>query len=253
MDIQQQKQFKILVIGDSCNDIYTFGSCTRLSPEAPVPVFVKKNSTIQQGLGCNVDILTHAELITKERFIDITSNQQLLRIDNDCKVTAITYNLFDNLKNNKLQSYDAIVISDYNKGYVEPNIIKKFINRANKTLTPIFVDSKKHDLSCFEGCIIKLNKKESKSITGWPTVFDLVVTHGKNGAVWKNKKFAAPNVEIHNVCGAGDTFLAGLVFNFLKTKNMESAIKFANQCGSIAVSKLGTYALNKEDINDICI
>ena len=255
MDTQQQKQFKILLIGDSCNDVYTFGTCTRLSPEAPVPIFVKHNSITQpgmvlnvknnlEGLGCATELITHKEVITKERFVDASSNQQLLRIDDDCNVTQLTFNSATNFET----LYDAIVVSDYNKGFIEPGVIKKIAKKAQNTNIPMLVDSKRKDLSCFEGCIIKLNKKEAESVTIWPKQYNLIVTHGKDGAVWQGKRFSAPSVEIHNVCGAGDTFLAGLTYNYLQTKNMEDALIFANKCAAIAVSKFGTYSITKDDL-----
>ena len=81
MAIQQQKQLKILVIGDSCIDIYHHGECSRISQEAPVPVMKHFESKTYggmarnvyenlSGLGNGVDIITNSEKITKERFID---------------------------------------------------------------------------------------------------------------------------------------------------------------------------------------
>ena len=54
-----------------------------------------------------------------------------------------------------------------------------------------------------------------------------------------------------DVSGAGDTFLAALAYGYMKKNNLESAIKCANICASIVVQKSGTYALRKEDVNDI--
>ena len=58
-------------------------------------------------------------------------------------------------------------------------------------------------------------------------------------------------VKVFDVCGAGDTFLAALVVEFLKTRNMQTAIEFANKAAAIAVSNFGTYILTKEDVNEI--
>jgi len=54
------------------------------------------------------------------------------------------------------------------------------------------------------------------------------------------------------VTGAGDTFLSSFAFKFLETKDIEKSIIFANKCASFAVKKSGTYAIKKEDLNDIC-
>ena len=54
MDTRQQKSFRILVVGDACLDEYHFGSCDRLSPEAPVPVFKREKYESKQGMCLNV-------------------------------------------------------------------------------------------------------------------------------------------------------------------------------------------------------
>ena len=91
-DIQQQKQSRILVIGDSCTDVYHYGRCDRLSPEAPVPVFTLKNSFSTGGMAKNVysnlkslensvTLVTNLQEIRKERYIDETTMQHMLRCD----------------------------------------------------------------------------------------------------------------------------------------------------------------------------
>ena len=54
MDTQQQKRFKILVIGDSCTDVYHYGECERISPEAPVPILRHIESIKIGGMAKNV-------------------------------------------------------------------------------------------------------------------------------------------------------------------------------------------------------
>ena len=92
MDIQQQKQLKALLIGDSCKDVYHYGSCERLSPEAPVPVLKLQYTEIKPGMVLNVkrnlesfsidvDVLTNEQAITKERFVDMKTKNHLLRFD----------------------------------------------------------------------------------------------------------------------------------------------------------------------------
>ena len=45
---------KVLVIGDSCEDIFIYGDITRLSPEAPVPVLQPTRETKHGGMALNV-------------------------------------------------------------------------------------------------------------------------------------------------------------------------------------------------------
>ena len=81
MDIQQLKSLKILIIGDSCTDMYNYGTCDRISPEAPVPVLRTTFREEKPGMALNVQknleamghetmIITNTEKIVKERFVD---------------------------------------------------------------------------------------------------------------------------------------------------------------------------------------
>ena len=150
MDIQQLKQFKILVIGDSCQDIYHYGSCDRLSPEAPVPVFKELNKISMPGmsanvaenlksLGTNITHVTNQSVIYKHRFIDSRSRQHLLRVDTgeDKKIERA-----DISKIKKIRNLDAVVVSDYNKGFLEPEDCKEICKFFNFKKIPVFVDSR---------------------------------------------------------------------------------------------------------------
>tara|TARA_R110000851_G_scaffold108257_1_gene229335 strand:+ start:4991 stop:5776 length:786 start_codon:yes stop_codon:yes gene_type:complete len=260
MDIQQLKSLKILLIGDSCADHYYYGVCERMSPEAPVPIFkvlktekkggmalnVKPNL---EGLNATVEILTNREQIVKSRHIDNKSRQHLLRVDwgEDQEVQPLSDADIDSVD---FQSFDGIIISDYNKGLLSPKVIKKILIKSQNK--KIFVDSKKQDLSCYENCILKINQKEHKCATNFPVNCELIVTLGEDGAEYGGKRFTTQKVEIFDVCGAGDTFLSALACAYLKTDDMGRAIKFANQCSGVVVQKFGTYAIKKEDVYDLC-
>ena len=60
-----------------------------------------------------------------------------------------------------------------------------------------------------------------------------------------DKHFPVEKVEIKDPCGAGDTFLAALCVNFIKTKNIEKAIDYANECATIVVQKKGVTTVNE--------
>ena len=88
---------KILVIGDSCTDVFVYGSCTRLCPEAPIPVFNPSKTITNQGMAGNVvenlralgvrktELITNTEQIVKTRYVETKSNQMLLRVDGNEK------------------------------------------------------------------------------------------------------------------------------------------------------------------------
>ena len=247
-NIQQQKSFKILLVGDDCVDVYRYGSVDRISPEAPVPVFVPKYDIVKDGmagnvhrnleaLGCDVTYL-FGETSTKTRLIDTRSKQQIVRIDKDVESKALTID-------SSLTEYDAIVVSDYNKGTVSYELIEEL--RCNFS-GPIFVDTKKTDLARLEGCFIKINELENSRATSFPTA-GLVVTYGERGVIYDKWVFGAKNVEVADVCGAGDTFLSALTYEYLNTQDMHLAIRFAIDASAITVQHLGNYAPTLKEIN----
>tara|TARA_Y100000310_G_scaffold252551_1_gene259268 strand:+ start:1208 stop:1906 length:699 start_codon:yes stop_codon:yes gene_type:complete len=231
-----------------------------MSPEAPVPIFkvlktekkggmalnVKSNL---EGLGAEVTLFTNDKEIVKARHIDNKSRQHLLRVDwgEEVKVKPLTAESIGAID---FDSYDGIVISDYNKGLLNTQIIKQILSKTRKK--PVFVDSKKKDLSCYENCILKINKKENDCATNFPSNFELIVTLGEDGVLYRGENFTTKKVEIFDVCGAGDTFLSALACAYLTTNNMERSIEFANHCSGIVVQKFGTYAIKREDISDLC-
>ncbi|NBO28706.1 MAG: hypothetical protein EBX47_08130 [Synechococcaceae bacterium WB8_1B_057] len=253
---QVPKKFKILLIGDSCEDEYYIGSCDRLSPEAPVPILkiqehftapgmvanVKKNLQILEQ---RVDFLTNTATIKKIRYIDRRSGQHLLRVDDESnKITPWNKNLpilFLGGKKDMYDFYDAVVISDYNKGFLSYEHIEEIIRDFK---CPVFIDTKKRDLKRFEGAIIKINLHEFNNLTSTPNdMKGLIVTNGENGAMHESIHYPAEKVEVSDVCGAGDTFLAWLVYGYLESSgDMSRAIKLAIRAASESVKHRGNYA-----------
>ena len=110
---------KVLVIGDSCEDIFLYGKIERVSHEAPVPVIEPIDKTTNIGMAGNVAnnlsslgvdcyLATNTSKITKTRFIDSKSNQMLLRLDeNDNLPINDNYDRFEHLD---ISEYDAVVV-----------------------------------------------------------------------------------------------------------------------------------------------
>lgn len=251
MDIQQPKKFKILLVGDNCTDVYQYGTVDRISPEAPVPIFKFSYQETKQGmagnvlnnllkLNCTVDFITTDDTSIKTRIIDIRTKQQLLRIDNDVESNAISISKFTDL------NYDAIVISDYNKGAVSYELIQYLRKHFSG---PMFLDTKKPDIAQFYGIYVKINELEFKNRH---SINDsLIVTLGNKGAMYNADKFyPTPIVEVSDVCGAGDTFLSALTYKFLEINDIDQAIMFANKAASITVQKIGNYAPSIEEITN---
>ena len=254
---------KVLVIGDGCKDVFQYGKCERLSPEAPVPVFKPLQAKTNGGmavnvynnlmaLGVNCDIITESGT-TKTRYVDETSNQMLLRIDENDIIKNIDEN---QLRSIEFDKYYAIVISDYNKGFLDEHDIE-YISIRHPL---VFMDTKKKMGDwCNSVTVIKVNEKEYLRNQAWlDYMFEdvVVVTLGDRGAKYshlkkKIKEQLFPIVEEHPVrdlTGAGDTFLAALVAKFIENSDICEAIKFANKCSAWIVTQKGVTVI---DINKI--
>lgn len=250
MIIQLQRSSTIILIGDKGTDLYQFGQVTRMSPEAPVPVFKPTRQQKKPGMAANVEANLKALGLqvssylggdsVKSRLIDSRSRQHIVRIDEDVGGDPLDINAITNF------NCKAVVISDYDKGYVTYELIENLRKRYSG---PIFVDTKKKDLSRMEGCIIKINAQEYQSVTSFPSEdTDLIITHGDQGAVWGKECFSAEKVEVADVCGAGDTFLAALVYQYLKNKKIDQAIRFAIRASAVTVQHIGVYAPTLKEI-----
>jgi D-beta-D-heptose 7-phosphate kinase/D-beta-D-heptose 1-phosphate adenosyltransferase len=246
--IQLQTKYKILLIGDNCEDVYQYGTVDRISPEAPVPVFKFSHEERRSGMagnvarnleamGCEVNYL-HGKTSTKTRLVDRRSRQHIVRIDNDVISDPLI------IESEIPNIYDAIVVSDYDKGTVSYELIEELI----ATSLPVFIDTKKTDLERMQGAWVKINELEYSKIKSECT--GLIVTRGANGATAAHYDLTlpAPQVEVADVTGAGDTFLAALTVEWLAHRNLSSAMQYAIRAASITVQHFGVYAPRLEEI-----
>ncbi len=237
---------KVLVIGDSCTDVFIYGDIERICPEAPVPVFNPISKTENGGmaknvksnfeaLGVEVDIITNPNDIKKIRYIDKKSNQMVLRVDEHDYCESINKD-FLNIEKDK---YKAIIISDYCKGFLNKKDIEKICKHKN-----VFIDTKKKIGDWITSAnFIKINeleyKQNIKTLSSFKFDENLIVTLGKKGCRYKNKIFGVEEVAVNDVSGAGDTFMAGLVTEYIKSKDIYKSINFAQKCSTKVVSELG--------------
>lgn len=251
MTTPQPRKFKVLLIGDSCVDEYQYGAVTRISPEAPVPVFKFLSSEERPGMACNVKNNLEAfgcevEFLTSQpsrkiRLVDKKSGHHIARIDHDpSHVTPISFNP------ELLGGVDFVVVSDYNKGAVTSDLIQDLIYWFDG---PVYIDTKKTDLNQFEGGIVKINQDEYSKITS--RCSDLIVTLGSDGSRYMGEIYKAPTVSVYDVVGAGDVFLAALAYWHSEVGDIRRAITFANHAAATSVKHAGVYTLTSEDINEI--
>lgn len=244
---------RILVIGDSCTDVFIYGVCERLCPEGPVPVFKPIRRVENMGMAGNVyqnlkslnvdnvDIVTNYENVTKTRYVEDKSNYLLIRIDEN----DLVGNNFDIEKIN-FELYDAVVVADYNKGFLT---VKDLVD-ISESHDLTFLDTKKIlGPWAMNYTFIKINEIEWKECekSGLDYKFwkeKIIVTKSSKGCLYDDKIFPAEkNLDVRDISGAGDTFMAALVYSFVNTKDIEVSLKFANKCASNVIQKRGVSTL----------
>jgi bifunctional ADP-heptose synthase (sugar kinase/adenylyltransferase) len=245
---------KILVIGDSCKDVFMYGTCDRLCPDAPIPVFIPVHKKENRGMAGNVyqnllslkadaNLITNESEITKTRYIDEKTNHMIVRVDSGEEKRK----RIENIESIPFADYDAIVISDYDKGFLSEDDIE-YISQQHQT---VFLDTKKL-LGDWTAHInfIKINETEynkTKHLTKDKDWYKekLIVTQGSKGCAYGDKTFPVKKVEIKDPCGAGDTFLAALVYQYILLEgNIIDAITFANECATLVVQQRGVNIIN---------
>ena len=248
---------KVLVIGDSCLDEYIYCTTNRFCPDAPVPILKPESfvSTLGmagnvvdnlEALGIEVELISNANKIKKTRYVDSKTNHMFFRIDEgEDDVFPIAQKSLDSIN---WENYNAVVISDYCKGFIDENTIKHISKQHPIT----FLDTKKQIGSWVKDItFIKINDVEyrySEKFIDNNYKDSLIITRGSNGAEYKGNTYPVKKVDVKDTSGAGDSFLAGLVGNYLETYNIVESIKFANKCATQVVQKKGTAKINKNEI-----
>jgi|688.fasta_scaffold108748_3 bifunctional ADP-heptose synthase (sugar kinase/adenylyltransferase) len=244
---------KILVVGELCTDVYVYGEVNRLSPEAPVPVLnpIKyvKNAGMAGNVYYNVTSLartsevlhwSQSESITKTRYVHEKSNQMLLRVDEgeSKSVEPLTFLSSDMLET--IRNSDLVIISDYNKGYLTEEMIRKISEESKLCL----LDTKKKlSMETIQSItFVKLNEVEFKNnldlVNKFPEKF--ILTLGSKGAKHKDVIYSSNDPqETIDVSGAGDSFISSFGLMFLKTSDLAKSIEFANDVCADVVNKRG--------------
>jgi len=239
---------RILVIGESCRDIFIYCDSTRLCPDVPVPVLNVLTQSENVGMAKNVqrnissyigcDIITNDNWfdVTKTRFVHYESNHSFIRVDTPHNIDRIDLTKID-------YDYDIIVISDYNKGYLAENDIFEICNNHPR----VFLDTKKvlGDWSK-KAAYIKINNYEYENSIKY--IDDhlsnkIIHTKGSHGCYFQGENYPVKKVEVKDTSGAGDSFLSALVVKFYETSDIYESIKFANEKASSVVSQRGVNTI----------
>jgi D-beta-D-heptose 7-phosphate kinase/D-beta-D-heptose 1-phosphate adenosyltransferase len=249
---------RVLVIGDVIIDRYITGTSNRLSPEAPVPI-VQHQSTREYtgGAGLVFENLKNLKLDvelynTKQpsslKTRVICDGHYVTRIDED--VVADSDAVLNLVLTNNFESYDYVILSDYNKGVLKHS--NKIIEHINSFGCKVIVDPKKSAAEYQGAWLVKPNCKEFEQF-GFADWQDNIVTtnadqHVQARIEGKEYKVAVKTLEVADVTGAGDCFLAALVYGFTKGYDYKKSLEIAVKGSRKSVSHKGTYLLNVEDL-----
>ncbi len=302
---------RIAVIGDAMLDLYLKGDVDRISPEAPVPIVRVRERRYALGGAANVaqNVLAlgaRCELIaavgrdtagsqlremlaergaeprglvdcdrpttTKTRVV--ARNQQVVRVDEevDADLSGDEITRVLDAITRAVGVADALILEDYNKGVLVPQVIRAAIAAARTRGMPIVVDPKFRNFFEFQGAtVFKPNRRELEGALGaevdlaradtLPAVLarldaqHLLLTlseHGmaliaRDGTV---ERIATTAREVYDVVGAGDTVTAYLAAMLaVQATPLESAI-IANYAAGVEVGKAGAATVSPDEIRE---
>lgn len=297
---------KILVIWDVMLDKYSYGDVKRLNPEWPSPllnvtqeeyrlwwsanvaanisslewecdllwlVWNDKNSIIFNKLCDNknvnfIKIVSDFPTITKQRFIENTYKQQLLRVDYEEKMLLSDTHIHDIIDIVQKKSYEYIVISDYNKGLITPKLVTMLKDLDIK----ILVDSKPKNVELFvDTYLVKPNFKEFCEMI-WKNIensdeqiekywkdfvkqmnTNLIITRWNKWASVFTKNLEYFHIEtqaqeVFDVTWAWDTFIATISYALANWYKLNDAVKLWNKASWIVIWKTGTEIIKKHEL-----
>jgi len=308
--ISRFKDKNILVIGDIILDHYIWGRVSRISPEAPVPVVEVTRESFLLGGAANVannivslggrasvigingqDIAGEGLMnILRDKGVNcegiftenrpttvktrvIAHNQQVVRFDREDKkyVDGKILNGILAYINSVLFNYDAVIVSDYQKGMISEELIRDIVKKAKPKEMFIAVDPKVGHFDFYKGVsLITPNVMEASSGSNIEIRDDktllkagrsllkklfckaVLVTRGEQGMSLfeKNKVTHIPTVarKVYDVTGAGDTVISAFTLACVSGAKMEEAAVIANHAAGIVVAEVGTAVATPEQL-----
>ena len=308
---QEFNNKKVLIVGDAMIDAYMWGEINRMSPEAPVPVVDVKKHENRLGGAANVALNLKAlgatpilcsvvgtgnrgvlfEELMQESNLSIAGilstnkrkttiktrviaeNKHQLRIDEEETYPIVQAEEFLKLTESLMQDIDVIILQDYNKGVLTPEVIESVIATANKKGIPTIVDPKKQNFNSYKNCtIFKPNLAEIKA--GMNIEFDankvdeiekasaelrsqlaakgVLLTLSERGiCINSEKEFKhtpAFKCDIIDVSGAGDTVISVASLCLASGMDYTDLSILSTLAGGIVCEEVGVVPINKEKL-----
>ena len=294
---------KIAIIGDMMLDCYYWGEVKRISPEAPVPVVEVGEEFYRFGGAANValnilklggvpipigvigydnngtiftSLLAENNIESEGLIVDesrpttsktrvIAHDQHVVRIDKENKdyLNGNIQNKLFNYFRKHMDSFDGLILQDYNKGVLSPSLIEKIISLANEHSLLITVDPKFNNFFCYKNVtVFKPNRKEAEDVLGIKIKTDediisagnkilenikakyVLLTLGEGGiSVFEHDKkvnrMPTKARKVADVSGAGDTVISTLTMALAAKADIYEASFLANYAGGLVCEEVG--------------
>ena len=273
--MMESQKYEIGGAGNVAKNISNMGAKTTLiclSGNDQSSVIVKKLLQKEKNIKSVSINVPNFKTPTKTRLIN--KEDHLLRVDNE----NIYFKLINKYKvliiqhlKKEIKKNDVIVLSDYDKGLLDKDLIKKIIKISSQYNKIIIADPKKIDLSSYSGVdILTPNQKEitdaakkkyleeknlikfGKNVIKKYNIKNLLITRSEKGMLLINskliKKIKADTKKVIDVTGAGDTVIATLASMLTLGLSVEDSIKISNHAAGIVIGKSGTASINYLDL-----
>ncbi|MFN0262291.1 D-glycero-beta-D-manno-heptose-7-phosphate kinase [Tepidamorphus sp. 3E244] len=303
----------VCVVGDVMLDRFVHGGVARISPEAPVPVVAEAHVHEMPGGAANVamNLLAYgaratligvcgagpdgetliarcaaepgleARLVREEdrrttvKTRIVVQNQQMIRLDSEtaAPVSAATAEQIIADARKIIPGCGALILSDYAKGVLTPDICKELSQIAAEAGVPVLVDPKRQDLDAYSSVhMVSPNLRELAEITGinvrsdadaaracdllldrFPGVASVLATRGEAGMTLVERGGEPLHVpamarSVFDVSGAGDTVIATVAAGLATGLSLADAVRLGNAAAGIAVGKAGTSTVSREEL-----
>lgn len=304
---------RLMVIGDLILDEFIWGKVERISPEAPVPVVRVERESLMPGGAANVasnvqtlggtacliglvgqddggrrlkteltalgiptdSIVTDPDRPTISKTRVVAHHQQVVRIDReqDEKISGASLQAILEQIQERIQQVDGIIIEDYGKGLIHPQLLKPVVAWAKKYKKIITVDPKQENIAYYRGVTaLTPNRNEAAVAAGCPITDDaslnraavillkklkpelLLVTLSEDGMALffgdGRKPVKIPTVarEVFDVSGAGDTVIAAFTLARAAGASFLEAAQLANAAAGVVVGKVGTATCSPKEL-----
>jgi rfaE bifunctional protein kinase chain/domain len=298
--LKKFKQKRILVIGDLILDHYVYGMVARISPEAPVPIVdvtsdehklggaanVAHNIVSLGGQATTVGVVGEdgasevLEGLLRERGIDfiaiedkrpttvktrvIAHSQQVVRFDHEEKEKLggkVLRGLVEYILK-AVPEHDAVVLSDYKKGVVTPEVIKAVL-KASGSEKLVAVDPKvghfplyrgvsvitPNVMEASQGSAVEIRDERTLLRAGRALIKKLgvravLLTRGEEGMslFQSDGVIHIPTLarKVYDVTGAGDTVIAAFALAYAAGASLQDSAVFANHAAGVVVGEVGT-------------